>query len=103
MWRDKPKRIVNDGSPGPGMRPFAKSCAVFGSLIKTSHKTPFCLSAIRGQKKREQIEFAAILCRFPMNGVTRHVRILAISRGRIRIMAIHVRFLRCSAAKVPKR
>jgi hypothetical protein len=48
MWLDKPKRIVNDGSPGPVMRPFAKSCVVFGSLIKTSHKTPFCLRAICG-------------------------------------------------------
>jgi hypothetical protein len=48
MWRDKPKRIVNDGSPSPGMRPFAKSCAVFGSLIETSHETLFCLRAICG-------------------------------------------------------
>jgi hypothetical protein len=103
MWRDKPKRIVNDGSPGPGMRPFAKSCAVSGSLIKTSHETLFCLRAICGQQKREQIELAAILCRLQANGVTCRVRILAISRGRICIMAIHVRFLRCSAANVPKR
>ncbi len=30
------------------MRPIPKSCIVFGSQIKTGHKTPLCLGAISG-------------------------------------------------------
>jgi hypothetical protein len=98
VWRDELKRIANDDASSPGMRPVPNSCIVFGRHIKTRHTTLFCLCAICGQQKGEEIKPGSILCRRPASGVMSCVFILAVIRGRKCITVIHVCVLKCSVA-----
>ena len=85
------------------MRPIPNCRVVFGSQIKTRHKTLFCLCAICGQQKGEEVKPDSILCRRPAYGVKCCVLFPAVICGRDCISVIHVRVLKCSVANTSKR
>jgi hypothetical protein len=80
------------------MRPIPKGAIFVGRQVKARNSALFSLCAVCGQQKGKQIKPGPILGRRPESGVKCRRPVLAVIHVRKRIMVIHVRVLKCSAA-----